>query len=259
MIEYDVNIWRGYVADAPKLFVYTMGKVGSSSVSDALYNADIPCLDIHALDPKRIQLLLGIHLESGDFERLPPHIIRSLQAYNSMIYNERVKIISLIREPVSRNISAVFQNLPKSLAGRPDEIMRRLKGYNTKAPDYWFLNDFGLATGIDVFEEEISPSDGYFEFTGEKCDVLVIKLETDDSKIQSLISDFVGQEITLERSNVGGNKWYQEFYSSVRNNPGSLSDSYLEQCFDLKYYSKFYSEDERQALANKLGFLLKNS
>lgn len=242
--------------DAPKLFVYTMGKVASSSVSESLIKAGIPCLDTHILAPRRVVTLLDLHLDYGDFAKIPPHFIRALQAHNSITYNDRVKIISLLREPVSRNISAVFQNIPEKFKNNRKEIVRRLKNYNPEAPKWWFQNDFIPATGIDVFASDHDPRQNYAKFSGEKCDVLFLKVETDDEEMEQHISDFIGQKFKLTRSNVGGDKWYRDIYAEMRANPELISENYLEECFNLEYFKKFYSFEERKSVAEKVGYSL---
>lgn len=256
MTSYDDNIWKCQSKDLPKLFVYTMGKVASSSVSDSLISAGIPCLDIHSLAGPRILGILKAHLESDDFNKVPPHFVRSLKAYNSMIYNDQVKIISLIREPISRNISAVFQNLPQKFSNEPKEISARLKNYNTSMPQLWFERDLKPATGLDVLNAEVDSTQSAFRFTNDKCDLLMLKLEEDDTIIEKTVSEFVGAKISLKRSNVGENKWYNDIYKTVKNNPNSVSESFLSECFNLDYYKKFYSYKERLTLAKKLGFSL---
>lgn len=79
----------------------------------------------------------------------------------------------------------------------------------------------------------------------------MIKLETDDERKSRLLSDFVGKGIELIRANEATSKWYQPIYQQVVSDPKSIRDSYIEECVNLKYFKKFYSEEERKRILDK--------
>jgi len=244
---------RAYVGFKDKVdtIVYTMGKVGSSSVSASLNAAGLKCLDAHFVAPARVVKVLHKYFESPEIETLPPHIFDSLLAHNAIVKQGKIRIISLIRNPVMRNISAVFQNTPLDLLGDFDAIMARLQKYPTRTPDIWFETDFGVTTGIDVFNLEIDPAADHFRFANDKFDVLLMKLEADDERKARLISDFVGKKISLVRANEAAKKLYYEIYQKITRNPNCIRSSYIEECSGLKYFQKFYSEAEREELTGR--------
>jgi hypothetical protein len=226
------------------VIVYTMGKVGSSTVSTSLKAAGLHCLDIHVLAPERIAPILEQHLNHPSFDEIPEHIIDAILAHNATKRQSAVRIITLIRNPIMRNISAVFQNsLPESACDF-GAVLTSLRAYPVRIPDHWFEKDFIPATGIDVFAEDVDPASDHYRFANDKFDILMLKLESDDARKSALISEFVGQEIKLTRTNEAAKKAYYEIYRKIADDPRAIGDSYIEECLNLKYFRKLYSGHE---------------
>ncbi|MEQ8558534.1 MAG: putative capsular polysaccharide synthesis family protein [Henriciella sp.] len=236
------------------IVVYTMGKVASSSVAEALGKADIDYCDVHTLAQKRYLDILRAHMNNPDFKKIPRHLMDSLNVWNAIKADRPIKIISLLREPVSRNTAAVFQNLPISLQDDEEEILERLRNYPANQLDRWFDEDFIPLTGLDVFSMDIDPSAGHFEFGNDEYDVLMLKVDLDDERKSELISQFVGHEVTVERSNEAKSKWYADIYSKLRTDRRVLSKEFLEACMSLKYFRTFYSLEERRAVAERYSY-----
>jgi hypothetical protein len=223
------------------VIVYTMGKVGSSTASKSIRAAGLTCPDVHALEPGRICTLLQSYFADAELEAIPEHIAASLMAHNAIRRaTGKVKIVTLIRNPIVRNISAVFQNLPANYAGSPDKILRRLQGYATRVPDHWFEVDFIPVTGIDVFSQNVDSRATHYHFENDRFDVLLIKLETPDETKQKLMSEFLGTKIEIDRANEAKNKWYYDVYKDIVSDPASIRNSFVQECLELKYYKKFY-------------------
>lgn len=230
------------------IFVYTMGKVASSTISYSLWGSGIDCLDIHLLTPKRIYREINSRVDNGANEALPPHLISSLIANNSLLHFDRIKIITLIRDPVARNISAVFQNLPPAPTLNDKTVMDAIAAYNPHTPDLWFQTEFIPITGIDIFRETIDPTQSHFRFVNEKFDVLMLKIETPNPEKAKILSDFLGDEITIHDKNIAGQKWYGDKYKEIKENPSHLPEGFLKTALQQKYFEKFYPLPERKAL-----------
>ncbi|WP_375202117.1 putative capsular polysaccharide synthesis family protein [Hyphococcus sp.] len=228
------------------VIVYTMGKVGSSSVSQSLKAAGVNCYDVHFLETERMGNMLKRYLNNPDLKQTPPHIIESILVRDHIEASNQVRVISLIRNPIMRNISAVFQNTPIRMQKDRDAIFERLRNTNARTPDIWFKKDFIPVTGIDVFKHDIDSSADHFRFNKGKFDILLLKLEAHDERKSKLISDFLGKKIVLSRANEANNKWYRDIYKQVMESPGAVRDGYIDECMNLKTIKKFYSDDERQ-------------
>lgn len=231
------------------VLVYTMGKVASSSISNALLDARIGCYDVHSIAPDRMLRLLKRFIEDSDIAKIPPHMIRSLQAYNALRSNDEVKVISLLREPVSRNVSAVFQNLPKRLADDQKAIVERLRKYSPIAPDIWFVRDFIPTIGIDFFDADIDSAEDHFRFQRGNIDLIILKSHMPDARKEALLEDFLGQRIHIVRENAAADKWYSRTYAQVMGDLGVIGTDYVEKCLDCRYFHKFYSPEERRQTA----------
>lgn len=244
----------------PDAVIYTMGKVGSTSISTTLRAAGLRCFDIHHLDPSRLQTLMRRHFEDPDRGIMPPNLIESLATRNMLVRRaetgEVTKIITCIREPVARNISAVYQNLPKRLAGKTAEVTDRVAKYNVKAPDEWFDNDFKPATGLDIVNPHYDRTRGVFRFANRLFDVLLLKVETPDETKSRAISDFLGIELTLKRVNNARDKWYSDMYAAQVKGAALIPDNFSERCLALKYYRAFYSDEEIATAAKRYGVTL---
>ena len=106
MIKLDKNY--------PPVLIYQMGKVGSSTVKQSLLKTAIknPLFYVHYLSWKSIH---SVENYFANKSMAPPShiqyskIVRQLiDLYKGQI---RFKIVSLVRDPVARNISSTFQNV----------------------------------------------------------------------------------------------------------------------------------------------------
>ena len=251
-VEGDVVLHR--MVDA---VVYTMGKVGSSSVSAAIRAAGLRCFDVHHLDSHRLQHLIRLHLDHPDRGIIPPNLIESLAMRNMLVRRRAMgqvtKVITCIREPVGRNISAVYQNLPMRLAGKTDEVTELVAAYNINGPDEWFDNDFTPTIGLDIVIPHYDRTRGVFRFANRLFDVLVLKIETPDETKSRAISDFLGIEVAVKRVNDARGKWYNQMYQEQLKNVTAIPGDFVKRCLALKYYQAFYSDEEIAVAAERYG------
>lgn len=231
--------------------VYTMGKVGSSTVSTSLKQAGFACLDIHFWAEERILASLKNSFDDPDIEIIPEHIIDSILVRNALTRQGRLKVVSLIRNPIMRNISAVFQNMPQSAEGDLERIMDRLRKYAVRTPDHWFEADFIPTTGIDVFSMSFDREDDHYEFSTDAFDILLMKLETPDDRKAQHLREFMNRPIEIVRANEADKKWYFDIYRKIIENPSLVRPTFVRECLDLKYYRTFYAEEDARMLAER--------
>jgi hypothetical protein len=231
--------------------VYTMGKVGASTVSTSLRTAGFACLDIHFWAPERILASLKNSLDDPDIEIIPEHIIDSILVRNALTRQGRLKIVSLIRNPIMRNISAVFQNMPASAAGDFDRIMERLRAYSVRTPDHWFEADFIPTTGIDIFAAGFDRGADHYKFSNDAFDILLMKLEAPDARKADLLREFMNHPVEVVRANVADRKWYFDVYKRIIDNPSIVRPTFVQECLELKYYRTFYTDEDARKLAER--------
>lgn len=238
----------------PNIIVFTMGKVASTAVSQSLRAANFPIYDVHALTPGRIMARLETEFANAERRTIPNHLINSIKVHNDLARYDKNRVISLIREPVMRNISAVFQNLPLRLADDFDEIVARLQRYQPTIPDFWFENDFIPTTGINVLSADVDATSDHFLFSNDRFEVLILKMEASDARKSEIVSDFVGANVNVIRQNEANDKWYSEAYAKIGESLDLMGSDYLEKCFSLRYFRQFFSDEERAAVARKFNY-----
>jgi hypothetical protein len=223
------------------LLVYTMGKVASTTISESLTASRIDCHDIHTLRKESLILQLKKNVENNTIPH--NHIGRSINIYRDFQSSKKIKIITCVRDSFSRNISAIFQNLPKT-DYTLTKLQKIIQGYPPDAPGSWLSNEFQKTTGINIIEKDFSIAKKYDLFTDGRYEVLVMRTDLSNDTKQELVSNFVGEKITLINKNEAQNKWYKELYENFLRN-GCLSEEWILKCIKSNYMDKFYSKEEQ--------------
>jgi len=96
---------------ANPVLILTMGKVGSSSVYHSLKEQlNVPVFHLHKFSAEGIKKSKKLHLQSHR-RSIPLHLIISEELHKLISPRMiNLKIITLIREPVSHTVSSFFQN-----------------------------------------------------------------------------------------------------------------------------------------------------
>lgn len=176
---------------------YSMGKVGSTSIYRAIRDqTELDCYQVHFLDPDTVVTLIKNEFSKENRKTIRQHLIDSLTVYNMISRKVPVNIISVIRNPISRNISAVFENLPRNVNSR-EEVMKRIADYPAGIPNHWFNSDFTTYTGFDYLSTDVDQGADHFVYRRNACNVLLIKLEAGKDRMSELISNFINEKIEL--------------------------------------------------------------
>jgi hypothetical protein len=237
------------------VFVYQPGKVGSSTV-----NATI----LQHLDPERV---VHLHFLSKDFKKRAQgkaaykwHMEQIDKAEKLRQENpgKAIKIISLVRDPVSRNISDFFQNPQNYLecgqsieSADVDELVQIYKRKNSyKYILNWFDNEFARYTGIDVYSHPFAQQHGFSRFNENNYDVLIIRVEDLDGVFDVALGEFLGIDVAgLKEENrkdiESGSVLYRQFRNRIEFPRRELEEVYSSR------YSKHFYEDEREKLIRK--------
>lgn len=229
------------------LLVYTMGKVASTTISESLMASRIQCYDIHTMRKESLVLQMKKHAENNTIPN--NHIGRSIDIFRRFQNSKKIKIITCVRDSFSRNISAIFQNLPEK-DYTLSELQEIIENSVPDAPGSWLRRELLATTGINILGKPFDIDAKYGIFSDDRFEVLVMRVDLDNDKKQQLISDFVGEKITLINKNEAQNKWYKSLYKDFFDK-GKLSNDWVTKCVDSNYMHKFYSEDERKDFNKK--------
>lgn len=254
--------------------VYQMGKVGSSSIVASLHalREKMQVHHVHTLTPQGIAAAEAIYAQIEQETGINTYA-RSRHLQSSRYLAQRLhrpapsgdrrwKVITLVREPISRNVSSFFQvidhHLPNFVAryeagelGIEAVTSAFLERFDHDQVLNWFDAEARPALGIDVFAGEFEQERGYTIYRGDHCDLLLLKLETLDACASAAFREFLGiEDFTLVRSNVAEEKAYATAYQQFKRTL-SLPEWYLEKMYSSRYMQHFYSQAEIAAFATK--------
>ena len=205
-------------------------------------------------------------------------IRESFFGVNAGAEQEKPKIITLVREPVSHIISSYFQNIETMFEGAEDPDV-----FNNLTPDLLIaqFNDFinngyfkeknqlsGLellwhdlfhvaidwldrelkpVSGIDVYQHEFNFRNGYRLYFGERADVALIRFENLDRAFSLALKDLLGVDVQIEdRINEGSQKNYGSLYIDFKSKI-KIDRQFLTDIYGKKYSRHFYTGAEIEA------------
>ena len=237
------------------VIVYQMGKVASSSVYKGMRS--IPGIDAfhaHYLYPENVTRLARHSQDFRGLSRLRPHYKRRY-LFRRLFRRPStpIEIITLIREPIARNISAYFQNLDRNVSTRDAHntlqtdalIDAFLNNYPHDTALNWFDQEFRRTTKVDVYRYPFPISERYSVIEEWPFRILLLRSDLPDDAKQEQIRRFLGiQEFVIPAANVGKDKHYGDTYSRFLDTIRIPSD-YARRMLESKYARHFFSEEER--------------
>lgn len=246
-----------------------MGKVGSTSLLRSLKNAKLPypIYRAHRLSYE------GIKEAEDHYLSLQPIIPRHVRLYPILrrkIEEDKTKvnwrIITSVREPISREISDFFENVEVDWPNLIDEN-GRLETNNTidflrnmlinydESSDYastWFDKELKTVFNIDVYSYLFNHNDGFTILGERNVKVLILRKEDLDRSFDTAIMRFLDLDkpIRMVRSNVGKDKKYTKEYAYVLENI-TIPESVCTRFYSSKYARHFYTETMRNEFIQK--------
>ena len=240
-----------YVKGKVPIVVYQMGRVGSRSVRDALQLKGYDFVfHVHRMNPGNLKIVRDEYLSHN---QPPPKEKVGRMLYRHVVLKQRpAKFVTLVREPVARNISAFFRNFRRftgrnyseSGLGLAGLIEAFIKSYNHTIPLRWFDEEPKRTLNVDVYNYPFPKEKGYRVIKKGPFEMLVIKLELENYQKEKAIAEFFQVEsLPLVEVNKGEQAdygpTYKEFVRSIR-----LPVGYIEEMYQSKYAKHFYSDEE---------------
>ena len=187
-IKKDLSFYVGlYVARKVPIIVYQMGRVGSASVANSLRMQGYDFIfHVHRMHPQNIKKVREEYISHNE---RPPKEDMGMKLYRHVALPGRpAEFISLVRDPVSRNVSAFFRNFKRFTGTRHEDLdlpMEELaevfiKNYNHDVPLNWFDDEPKQTLGIDVYEYPFEKRKGYGIIEKGSFRLLILKLELED-------------------------------------------------------------------------------
>jgi hypothetical protein len=157
--------------------------------------------------------------------------------------------ISLVRDPVARNLSAFFENFNHynrsrgySLSTETQLIFDNfVECYQHDFPISWFDREYRDELGIDMFEFTFDKERRYAYYPS--INTLLFRVDCPDATKTDVLSRVLGVKIELLTKNVAKNKAYREVYRGVRDH-ASFSSDLLDRLYDSRFAKHFWTKEE---------------
>jgi len=259
------------------LFIYQMGSVGSRTILNSLRASGFNGLIYHNhfLTEDGLNSLQELEKEAyGDWSKYPANIKRHIlqsrfvmrQIREGYLTGRKLKVITLVREPVARNISRFFQDYKfrlrdfryehddKNVSLR--EIVKYFfEHFPHEATLNWFDRELNSVLGVDVFASQFPRSKAYKIYKGKLADVLLLKTECLDECSQNAFKEFLNiEKFNLSSINKASEKEYSNLYREFKDSI-VFPDNYMDRMYNSKYSQHFYSQVEINTFKAKWGHL----
>ncbi len=225
----------------PIIFIFQMAKVGSSTVHFSLK-----------------KYFDGVIVHSHDFNghhRLSK--VRALFRYFSKYNEAKIKLITLVRDPINRNISAFFQDFQRyngikfeesSLSH--DEIKSNfLQHLKHEQPLIW-LDRMKEHFDIDIYEKPFIGHDHVLFDNRKGVELILFRHDLDNTRKAALLREYLNmEELAIENFNTSIKRVYGSAYRSFKKEL-KLPEDYISMMTESKYYQHFYSKEEIEEQVN---------
>ena len=164
-------------------------------------------------------------------------------------------VVTLVRDPVARNLSSFFHNLGKTTypAYRPEFerginlTAEELRAHFVAHADYeidfaenWFDHEICHLFDVDVFSESFPHDAGFSVITGDRARVLVLRMEALAQSLPIAIEAFLGiPDVQLLSANRNRSETYRGFLEQA-----TLPEDYVDRVYSSKLARHFYTPDE---------------
>jgi hypothetical protein len=231
------------IATHTPIIVYQMGKVGSMSIYNSLKSQ-----------------YSGITLHRHELSAPDDWQVQTLLTH-ALVNKQPLKLISMVREPVGRNISAFFQNFEVITSIAPKDSKFSLPELNNiyfsnpkmdhTAPITWYDEKVKKLFGIDVYAEPFPKEEGWIIIKNANVELLLMKAEISDEKKTLLVKEFTGvKDFRLMPSNVSEDKDYATLYSEFKK-AIQFPAGYLDSLYNSSLMQHFYTAAEIEKMRQK--------
>jgi hypothetical protein len=251
------------------IVVFTLGKVGSTTVKYSLEKAGLPnpVFHTHFLSKKRIYETHEISKSWDLTGKRPFSMVQglALNRLGTLTWDRRKwKVITLVREPVGREISDLFQNpfhFPNlvNLEGQAfissasAELRKAIAEFDP-ATNYtvcWFDWEIKEMFGLDLYQQAFDPAKGYAIYSSPRADILLIRMEDLSRCAGQAFQEFLGiPNFLLHKANEAAAKDYSSEYRTVLDSI-SFPPQDLEKVYNARYARHFYTPAEIQAFKQR--------
>ncbi len=261
------------------ILIYTMGKVGSSTVFQSIRRSGVSSLvyHVHFLTAANLERTKKRYEDAGHTKGIRLSIAELLTGHVGHMpasyavaelcqADGQWNVVSLVRDPIATFFSHVFQNpqIHRPFLLGQDGKLDREKVENhirQKFTDFdpardfiagWFNTEFLPFTGIDVYSYPFDQSQGHCVIREAKWGVALVTLESLETSLSAALSDLLGKEcrVQISNTNLRSETADGELYAEIKNSITIPADC-LERIYSTRYARHFYSSEQRSRWIDK--------
>lgn len=239
------------------VLIYTMGRVSSGSCSIALSKAGYNRRHhVHTMNEQWRSYSGAASPATGMSAQQEARYEYDRKVRREIIDSgEKALIISFVREPLTRNMSAFFMNRvdKKGVADKSPEGLRQLfvQRYPHFVPLEWYHREFNTVLGVNVYDHPFDPQIGYKIIEAGRYRILLLRTEMTDEAKGAALSDFLSVKVEMEVYKKSDkyelkeetNDLYRDFKKEVK-----FRKEFLDYLYSSEYARHFMSEGEIQEL-----------
>lgn len=232
------------------ILVFQMGKVASStlygSISDKLGREhSFVCPSDNRRDD----------LTNLDVKVYHSHrYIDFSNSLRSRITTSKNKILTLVREPIGRNISGFFEDPSFRHIVQSNNLNELtntfVSNFNHDLPLNWFDTQLKSNFGIDVYSKPFDIEKGYTLYENGDTECMVIRSDKMND-LFDVVRDFLElDDLPRKDYNITGERVNGNVYNTLKENI-KLSTKYIDKMYTSKMVTHFFNENEITKLKNK--------
>jgi hypothetical protein len=245
-----------YRALSRNIFVtYTMGKVGSMTIERALNDRIFyqRSYHIHFLTPPGLRKHQEFNSTSEGY-----HLAAHFEKARKDNPEKRLKVITLVRDPLARDISDLFQNyeiyLPEQSSGAivVQKMLDFFNGFDHAYGLSWMEEELGTYLELNVYDHPFDREKGFSIIREKAFDLLIIRLEDLSRVFAAAMHEFtgVGDWHLPPEVNNADSKFYASVYADFKKRV-VISDELIHLLYDSPFFRHFYREEDKIKFVKK--------
>ena len=255
-----------------KIFIWQMGKVGSSTIYRSLLPYSRPCTwNVPSIQNNTYWPTCNNIIQTHSIKLLYDFLHCS---------DEEFVVVSLVRDLLARNISSIFQSMNDEEEWRnqqfianiadfqemtyeqqEEKIYQQLLRLNTgTAVTSWydnFLKSHYYYPEIDkyfinIYSKPFDQENGYqvYESKIKRVNMIILQLEKLNEHVE-VLERFLGIEnLELVSDNISTEKWYNKIYQKFKNRYKPTNYE-IESIYNSRFMKYFYSPNQIQLFASR--------
>ncbi len=223
--------------------IYTLGKSGSSSLLSTLQRK-FSIFNVYQLHFINCDYIRENH--SDDFA------VRNIDKANNFLRKHsknNIKYISLVREPVSREISSFYQNrqlyFKDFLPNDFKEINNLIESRGYDLALNWFDYELKKHLNFDVYSQSFDRAKGFSIYKiDSNAELMILRTDCINKFGIVAINKFLNTDIKqMKTANIGNNK-SNSLYQKQLKSQFKLSDENLNKIQNSKFMNHFFKSEE---------------